>query len=153
MKTIAILSLALMAGSLGACGQEEAGDAAAPQDPPMAAQDGIQAGAPSGVGTDAAAPATATHAHADWAGRWVGQEGLYADITPTEPGQYRMQMQLDLDTDATYVGRDADGGIAFEWNGETRLLREGTAEEINLKWVDGDDCLIVEESVGFCREA
>lgn len=148
-RFIALLACATLA--LAGCNQPAATPAA---DESTAAPDTASATA---TPTPAAGPAgekaaSATHEHADWAGKWIGQEGLYADITPTTPGKYKLQMQLDLDGDGTYEGTDAPGGIAFVRGGETKLLRKGTAEEINLKWVDGDDCLMVEEFVGFCRD-
>lgn len=142
-------ALCAAALALSACNAEPASDAT------DAASDAATTSQPDDAPAASSAPAGAdstTHAHADWAGKWIGQEGLYADITPTEPGRYQLKLQLDLDGDGTYVGRDAEGGIAFEKDGETKLLRKGTADEINLKWVDGDDCLMVEEFVGFCRE-
>jgi hypothetical protein len=62
-------------------------------------------------------------------------------------------MMSDLDTTGTYIGKDAPGGIACDLKGEPKLLRAAKGDEIGLKWLDGkQNCLMVEESVGFCRD-
>ena len=65
-------------------------------------------------GAEATDPATAPHRVADWAGKWTGVEGMYATITPTEPGKYKLEMQSDLDTKGTYGGEDSEHGIKFK---------------------------------------
>lgn len=103
----------------------------------------------------ASATANAKHRYAKWAGRYVGQEGLFVVVRPTTPGKYSLEMMGDdpLGTSsATFTGVDTPSGIAFERNGVTELLRRGTADEINLKYVEGNDCLMVKEFEGFCRQ-
>ena len=110
------------------------------------------------VPTVEAAPATAAAPvsvpnHDDWIGRWVGVEGLFADIQPAGDGTYRMEMQSDLDTSATYTGTSTAEGIAFERDGETLTLRATDGTGTGLKWLDGkQDCLVVQPGEGFCRD-
>ena len=105
---------------------------------------------------DAAAteePAAAAHRHAAWAGKWTGVEGMYVTITPGEPGQYKLEMQSDLDTKGTYDGRDSDGGIAFTRGAETLTLAASTGDATGLKYLAGKkDCLKVKDGEGYCRD-
>lgn len=99
-----------------------------------------------------AAPA-ASHRFADWAGEWIGVEGMVLTITPDAPGTYKMSIVPDLETEATVMGRDASDGIAYDWEGGVKTLRAGDGAATGLKWHDGKkNCLIVEEGVGFCRD-
>jgi len=129
-----VLCLLASAFALSTCGDTSAPEPAAKQ-------------------TEASPTEPAVHAHADWAGKWVGPKGLFVDVTPTAPGQYKLEMMYDLDTTGTYEGTDSPGGIAFALKGEAKLLRAAKGEEIGLKWLDGkQDCLMVEDGVGFCRD-
>src|SRR3546814_16192151 len=65
-------------------------------------------------GAEATDPETAPHRFASWAGKWPGVEGMYATITPTDPGKYQHEMQSDLDPKATYNGHDSDTGIQLK---------------------------------------
>lgn len=106
----------------------------------------------------AVAPATtavadAPMSYAEWAGKWVGVEGMFVEITPTEGGGYSLAMQSDLDTRGTYVGSDAPGGIAFERGGQQLLLKAATGDQTGLKYLAGkSDCLMVAEGEGYCRD-
>lgn len=101
-------------------------------------------------------PAAAAHAHAAWAGKWIGVEGMFVTITPTDPGKYKLQMVATLDDPAqgvSYEGSDAEGGIAFTRAGKAELLRASNGDQTGLKWLAGKkDCLMVQESEGFCRD-
>lgn len=104
-------------------------------------------------GTAATDPAAAAHRYAAWAGKWTGVEGMYATITPTEPGQYKVEMQSDLDTKGTYDGSDSDGGIAFKRGTETLTLAASTGDATGLKYLAGKkDCLKVKDGEGYCRD-
>lgn len=106
--------------------------------------------APTGAASD---PAMAPHRFASWAGKWVGVEGMFVTITPTEPGRYSLEMQSDLDTRGTYKGRDSEHGIQFERGTEKLSLHRGSGEETGLKYlVDKDECLIVKTGEGYCRD-
>lgn len=110
-----------------------------------------------GAKGDAAAAPTATAnaaaKHADWAGKWIGVEGMFVEITPTSAGAYTLTMQSDLDTLATYGGKDADGGIAFERGGKPLLLKAATGDQTGLKYLAGKmDCLMVAQGEGYCRD-
>ena len=102
---------------------------------------------------DAIDPATAPHRFASWAGRWTGVEGMYVAIAPAEPGKYRLEMQSDLDTKGTYEGSDSEHGIRFARAGEQLTLRRGNGDETGLKHLAGkQDCLIVKDGEGYCRD-
>ena len=104
-------------------------------------------------GAEATDPATAPHRVADWAGKWTGVEGMYATITPTEPGKYKLEMQSDLDTKGTYDGEDSEHGIKFKRGSEELSLRRGSGDETGLKYLAGKkECLIVKEGEGYCRD-
>ncbi|GMM92898.1 hypothetical protein [Qipengyuania sp. MTN3-11] len=91
--------------------------------------------------------------YAEWEGRWIGVEGMFADIRPNGDGTYTIEMQSDLDTRGTYQGVAVEDGIRFERDGESFVLRTGTGEETGLKWLlDKSDCLVVQEGEGYCRD-
>ena len=104
-------------------------------------------------GAEATDPATAPHRVADWAGKWTGVEGMYATITPTEPGKYKLEMQSDLDTKGTYDGEDSEHGIKFKRGSEELSLRRGSGDETGFKYLAGKkECLIVKAGEGYCRD-
>lgn len=82
-------------------------------------------------------------------------EGLFVFISLTELGTYELEMMgetPDMKDNIRVVGRDAEGGISFERDGAPHLLRAATGEETGLKWLaDRKNCLMVQESEGFCR--
>lgn len=91
--------------------------------------------------------------HADWAGRWIGVEGMFLEIVPVGDGTYSLTMQSDLDTLRTYEGRDTADGIAFERGGKELLLKSASGDETGLKYLAGkDDCLVVAKGEGYCRD-
>ncbi|MFM7349385.1 MAG: hypothetical protein ACKO01_07835, partial [Erythrobacter sp.] len=66
---------------------------------------------------------------------------------------YDLEMQSDLDTRGSYTGTATAEGIAFERGGEIRVLRKATGAETGLKWLaDKQDCLMVVEGEGYCRD-
>ncbi|MFN4357417.1 hypothetical protein [Sphingopyxis alaskensis] len=101
----------------------------------------------------AEADATAPHRFASWTGKWTGVEGMYATITPAGPGQYKLEMQSDLDTRGTYDGTDSEHGIQFTRGGEDLTLRRASGDETGLKYLAGKtECLIVKPGEGYCRD-
>ena len=99
------------------------------------------------------ADAAASHRFASWAGKWTGVEGMYATITPAEPGRYRLEMQSDLDTRGSYDGTDSEHGIRFTRGGEDLTLRRASGDETGLKYLAGKtDCLMVKPCEGYCRD-
>ncbi|MFZ5725461.1 MAG: hypothetical protein ACOY4C_03505 [Pseudomonadota bacterium] len=99
------------------------------------------------------ADAAASHRFASWAGKWTGVEGMYATITPAEPGRYRLEMQSDLDTRGSYDGTDSEHGIRFTRGGEDLTLRRASGDETGLKYLAGKtDCLMVKPGEGYCRD-
>ena len=108
---------------------------------------------PEGAGDGAADTATAPHRFADWAGKWIGVEGMFVTITPGEPGKYKLEMQSDLDTKGTYDGADSEHGIKFKRGTEELSLRRGSGDETGLKYLAGKkECLIVKDGEGYCRD-
>ncbi len=132
-----IAATLVLAGLAAACAPPAQSDAEAHED---------AAAAPT-------APAAATVTHTDWAGKWIGVEGMFIEITPTENGAFSLTMQSDLDTLGTYVGTDTQGGIAFERGGQRLLLKPATGDQTGLKYLAGkSDCLMVAEGEGYCRD-
>lgn len=75
------------------------------------------------------------------------------DITPLGNERCRLEMQSDLDTRGTYEGREDERAIRFERGGEQLTLRRATGDETSLKWLAGkQDCLMVREGEGYCRD-
>jgi hypothetical protein len=132
---------ALLALALAAC---------APSADTDAAPETAETPAPAAVETPAIA---AARSYADWVGTWSGPEGLFVTITDAGEGRYMLEMQADLDTTATYEGTATPEGIAFTRGGEPTLLKKATGDETGLKWLAGkQDCLMVDEGEGFCRD-
>lgn len=138
IKTLNVLVLALSSWAL-----------------PVAAAD-VPASAASRAASTSPADSGKTHAHAQWKGLWIGVEGLFVDIALAGPGAYTLEMMGETDAAKDNIripGRDAKGGISFERDGKTMLLRAATGEQTGLKWLeDKKNCLMVEEFEGFCRD-
>lgn len=96
-------------------------------------------------------PSTAT-ASRDYAGRWIGVEGTYLNVTPTGPNTASLEMQYDLDNKGTYPASVTPEGLRFTRNGETLLLRPSNGDATGLKWLAGKrDCLTIKSGEGYCR--
>lgn len=120
---------------------------------PAPAETATTAEAPAETLPTESADATTPHRYASWAGKWTGVEGMYATITPTEPGKYALEMQSDLDTKGSYEGVDNEQGIKFARGGEELSLRPASGDETGLKYLAGKkDCLIVKPGEGYCRD-
>jgi hypothetical protein len=145
MMLTGAMALALLTGC-------EKAEAPAPTDTPTTTEEVPVETVPA-EGADATDPATASHRFASWAGKWTGVEGMYATITPTEPGKYKLEMQSDLDTKGTYDGEDSEHGIKFKRGSEELSLRRGSGDETGLKYLAGKkECLIVKSGEGYCRD-
>jgi hypothetical protein len=90
----------------------------------------------------------------DYAGRWVGVEGMYLDIAPAgTPGRYRLAMQWDLDNKGTFDGTAKGDTIVFERKGVTETLRPTNGDATGLKYLAGKaTCLTVKPGEGYCRK-
>ncbi|WP_374394250.1 hypothetical protein [Sphingopyxis sp.] len=149
MQKSMILTSAMALVLLTGC---EKAEAPAPTDTPTTTEEVPVETVPA-EGAEATDPATAPHRFADWAGKWTGVEGMYATITPTEPGKYKLEMQSDLDTKGTYDGEDSEHGIKFKRGSEELSLRRGSGDETGLKYLASKkECLIVKEGEGYCRD-
>lgn len=105
--------------------------------------------APVATPTPTASTASATR---DYAGRWIGVEGTYLNVTPTGPSTASLEMQYDLDNKGTYPASVTSAGLRFTRNGETLLLRPSDGDATGLKWLAGKkDCLTVRSGEGYCR--
>lgn len=145
MMLTGAMALALLTGC-------EKAEAPAPTDTPTTTEEVPVETVPA-EGAEATDPATAPHRFADWAGKWTGVEGMYATITPTDPGKYKLEMQSDLDTKGTYDGEDSEHGIKFKRGSEELSLRRGSGDETGLKYLAGKkECLIVKSGEGYCRD-
>ncbi|NTS65384.1 hypothetical protein HRV97_09435 [Sphingomonas sp. HHU CXW] len=149
MKQSAPLALAI-ALSLAACN-------GAP--PSTTANSMTSAGATEPAADNIAAPvatptptsSTAAAARA-YAGRWIGVEGTYLNVTPTGPKTASLEMQYDLDHKGTYPASVVPEGLRFTRNGETLLLRPSDGDATGLKWLAGKrNCLTVKSGEGYCR--
>ena len=149
MQKSMILTSAMALVLLTGC---EKAEAPAPTDTPTTTEEVPVETVPA-EGAEATDPATASHRFESWAGKWTGVEGMYATITPTEPGKYKLEMQSDLDTKGTYDGEDSEHGIKFKRGSEELSLRRGSGDETGLKYLAGKkECLIVKSGEGYCRD-
>lgn len=127
-------AVALLYLLVAACGGDRASDAPA-------------------AGASDPAPVEAVYTYDGWIGRWTGVEGMFLDVQPDMQGGWMLTMQSDLDSTGTYPGTSTAEGIAFERDGQTLVLREATGDETGLKWLEGkQDCLMVAEGEGYCRD-
>ncbi len=96
----------------------------------------------------------AAAATADYAGRWIGVEGMYLDISSAgTPGRYRLEMQWDLDNKGSFEGTARGDTIVFERNGVRETLRPTNGDATGLKYLAGKTkCLTVKPGEGYCRD-
>lgn len=88
-----------------------------------------------------------------WAGKWIGPEGMYVDVKPLGKGDFKLEMQSDLDTKGTYSGNAQEHGIRFTRNGGQFLLYRTDGDETGLKYLAGKkECLMVKSGEGYCRD-
>ncbi len=98
--------------------------------------------------------AEAAAATVDYAGRWIGVEGMYLDIASAgAPGRYRLEMQWDLDHKGTVEGTARGDTIMFERDGVRETLRPTDGDATGLKYLAGKtNCLTVKPGEGYCRQ-
>lgn len=141
MRTPYVIIAALLAAPLAGCDTADA-----PEPAPEAQQAAASAALPAPDGA-------VDHRFASWKGRWTGVEGMYVVITPTASGTYDLEMQSDLDTKGTYVGKDSEHGIKFSRGDEQLSLYRTAGSETGLKYLaDKRDCLMVKSGEGYCRD-
>ena len=102
----------------------------------------------------AANAAQAAAATVDYAGRWIGVEGMYLNIASAgAPGRYRLDMQWDLDNKGKFDGVATGDTIAFDRGGVRETLRPTNGDATGLKYLFGKtDCLTVKPGEGYCRD-
>ena len=90
-------------------------------------------------------------AYAAWMGKWNGPEGTYLDLSVRDGG-YAVVV-ANLDGPITFDGRAVDGGIAFEREGKTEIIKAGDGVATGMKWLaDKKNCLVINVGEGFCRD-
>ena len=97
-------------------------------------------------------PETATAPGTDaWVGRWNGPEGTYLTIAGAN-GFYLVTV-MDLDAPRSFDGVSVKGGIEFQRDGTTELLKHTNGDETGMKWLAGKtNCLTVKAGEGYCRD-
>jgi hypothetical protein len=102
----------------------------------------------------AANAAQAAAATVDYAGRWIGVEGMYLNVSRTgAPGRYRLDMQWDLDNKDIFEGTARGDTIVFERGGRQQTLRPTNGDATGLKYLaDKTKCLTVKPGEGYCRD-
>ena len=90
----------------------------------------------------------------DYAGRWIGVEGMVLDVAPTATaGHYALTMQWDLDNKGKFDGVATGDTIAFDRGGVRETLRPTNGDATGLKYLFGKtDCLTVKPGEGYCRD-
>lgn len=117
------------------------------------AADNIAAAAPPQSAPEPSARATGAAAR-DFAGRWIGVEGMYLTVTATGPAtaDLRMRWGLDADMEGSFPATVTPEGLRFTRGGETLLLRPSDGDATGLKWLAGrKNCLTVAPGEGYCR--
>ncbi len=97
---------------------------------------------------------SATPTPRDYAGRWVGVEGMYLDIAHAgAPGHYDLTMRWDLDNKGIFDGTINGRTITFVRNDIVETLRPTDGDATGLKYLAGKtDCLTVKPGEGYCRD-
>ncbi|MEG3083889.1 hypothetical protein U1707_09580 [Sphingomonas sp. PB2P12] len=90
----------------------------------------------------------------DYTGRWIGVEGMFLDIAPTDtPGHYALTMQWDLDNKGKFDGIANGQTVGFIRNNVPETLRPTDGNATGLKYLFGKtDCLTVKPGEGYCRD-
>ena len=90
----------------------------------------------------------------DYAGRWIGVEGMVLDIARAgAPGHYDLTMQWDLDNKGKFDGTINGRTITFVRNDVVETLRPTDGDATGLKYLAGKtDCLTVKSGEGYCRD-
>lgn len=101
--------------------------------------------------------ANATATAPDFAGRWIGPEGMFLDIAADPevgPGHYTIRNRWGLDTEmeGAFKGTVEAGVLRFTRPDGDQTLTPGSGEATGMKYLlDKSDCLIVRTGEGYCR--
>ncbi|WP_019515631.1 hypothetical protein [Sphingomonas sp. Mn802worker] len=113
---------------------------------------GVTTATPTAAASASPVPTTAGVDVKKWAGRWIGVEGTYLNVTSTGANTASLEMQYDLDNKGTYPATVTPEGLRFTRGGETLLLRPSDGDATGLKWLAGKkNCLTVKSGEGYCR--
>ena len=154
-----VAAMAMIAGcsSPGGSATTEPADARSPQAAASAATPpgGSGQALPPPQTTDGEPQSVAAQDPADnerYAGRWIGVEGTFMNVTPRGDGRFDIEMQYDLDHRAKVVGYSTGDGLAIPRGGELLVARPSNGDATGLKWLAGKtDCLTVKPGEGYCR--
>ena len=133
---------------LAGCSESDRQQADASSDQMAAATGSVAAMPKSDVTEDGEFPGDA-----QLIGRWIGPEGLLADVRATGPGRYTIAMHYTLDLSGTFPARrDGQSLVVERPDGPVRLTY-GAGAETGMKWVDaGAHCLIAKVGQeAYCR--
>lgn len=102
---------------------------------------------------NATVPAQTAKAEADYAGKWIGVEGMVLDVKAKPGGGVTIVNQWDLDNKGTFEGTVTAEGLSFVRGGKTVVARPSDGDTTGLKYLAGKkDCLTVAEGEGYCRD-
>lgn len=86
-----------------------------------------------------------------WLGQWTGPEGTGLALSKSADG-YQINIQ-SLDGPNSYQGQAVGDRIQFQRNGIAETIRAVSGAETGMKWLaDKKDCLVIQQSEGFCRD-
>ncbi|WP_419807633.1 hypothetical protein [Sphingomonas sp.] len=138
----------MLSGLVSACGPAPAGNEARQTEPAA-----LPSPTPPPV-VPAAAPGPAATPALDYAGRWIGVEGMVLDVAPAAAAdRYRLTMQYDLDHRATVDATREGTTLVFTRDGKRLTLRPTDGAATGLKYLaDKKDCLTVVSGEGYCRD-
>ena len=98
------------------------------------------------------ADATPARPTSYYAGRWIGVEGMFLQVTPMPAGGVELAMQSDLDHAGVYRGKVTAEGLRFTRDGVIEIARPTDGDATGLKWLaDKKECLTVKTGEGYCR--
>ena len=89
------------------------------------------------------------------AGRWIGPEGLTADVTPLGGARYRIAMRYTLDDEGAFEATRVGDALLLQRPDGRVSLSYGAGAQTGLKWADpAARCLIAKVgSEAYCRPA
>lgn len=131
--------------------------------PPPEAAEGNQVGSLGGPATEVA-PSQALPSNAaddpaaaaptqDYAGKWVGVEGMVLEVTAKPGGGVTIVNQWNLDNKGTFDGTITPEGVRFVRSGKTVVAKPTNGDATGLKYLAGkQQCLTVAEGEGYCRD-
>ena len=85
-----------------------------------------------------------------WAGKWQGPEGTFLLLEKTPSPRVTIE---DLDGPRRFDVEVKDGVVHFMRDGKDETIHAGNGAQTGMKWLaNKEDCLIVHEGEGYCRD-